>query len=159
MVTASEPTKHTWHVDIRCFALIQRWAKTGQLRATLIPTAQNISDSLTKATGRVKFHQHADIFMGRQRLHYGSALHGLSSTSLNLLHPQPHILSTVAITPPHDHIPYDMAKISALHFPIIHQSILAVFASTVQSTGGWKGYSSGSTVTYFSRITITRTLT
>ena len=67
MVSASAPTKRTRHaLDIRYFALLQ-WAESGQLRATPIPTASNISDSLTKATGRIKFHQHADLFMGRQR--------------------------------------------------------------------------------------------
>ena len=65
MVSASAPTWGTRHVDIRYFALLQ-WAESGQLRATPIPTASNISDSLTKATGRIKFDQHADMFMGQQ---------------------------------------------------------------------------------------------
>ena len=64
MVDAQAPTKRTRRVDIRYFALLN-WSTTGQIKAKAIPTDANISDSLTKATGRVKFHQHADIFMGR----------------------------------------------------------------------------------------------
>jgi hypothetical protein len=131
MVTASAPTKRTRHVDIRYFALIQ-WAETGQLRATPIPTAQNISDSLTKATGRIKFHQHADLFMGRQRPTY------LPAPQHNPTH-QHHTLSRMILHHSHhspEYSPYDIAEISALHFPIIHQSMMALFDSTVQSTGG-----------------------
>ena len=57
-------TRCTQHVNIRYFALLQ-WSDTGQVKATAIPTASNISDSMTKSTGRIKFHQHADLFMGR----------------------------------------------------------------------------------------------
>lgn len=64
MVEAQAPTKRTRHVDIRYFALMD-WASTGQLTAVPIRTDHNISDSMTKATGRIKFHQHADIYMGR----------------------------------------------------------------------------------------------
>ena len=64
MVDAQAPTKRTRHVDIRYFALLQ-WSNSGQLKAEAIPTDANISDSLTKATGRIKFHQHADQYMGR----------------------------------------------------------------------------------------------
>ena len=69
MVTAGAPTKRTRHVDIRYFALLQ-WSETGQLQAESIPTALNISDSMTKATGRIKFHQRADMYMGRQPPRY-----------------------------------------------------------------------------------------
>ena len=64
MVDAQAPTRRTRHVDIRYFALLQL-SDTGQVKAQFIPTANNISDSLTKPTGRTKFHQHADLFMGR----------------------------------------------------------------------------------------------
>lgn len=64
MVDAQAPTRRTRHVDIRYIALLQ-WSDTGQLKAQFIPTANNISDSLTKPTGRTKFHQHNDLFMGR----------------------------------------------------------------------------------------------
>ena len=71
MVTAGAPTKRTRHVDIRYFAHLQ-WAETGQLKAEPVPTAHNVSDSMTKATGRIKFHQHADVYMGRTKPSYVS---------------------------------------------------------------------------------------
>jgi hypothetical protein len=64
MVSAQAPTKRTRHVEIRHFALLQ-WDEDDYLVATPIPTDLNPSDSFTKATGRIKFHQHADIYMGR----------------------------------------------------------------------------------------------
>ena len=66
MINAQAPTKRTRHVDIRFFALLQ-WSQTQQITALPICTTdhQNISDSMTKCTGRIKFHQHADIYMGR----------------------------------------------------------------------------------------------
>ena len=68
-VTAGAPTKRTRNVDIRYFALLQL-SETGQLQAESVPSAHNISDSMTKTTGRVKFHQHADLYMGRQPPRY-----------------------------------------------------------------------------------------
>jgi hypothetical protein len=64
MIFAQAPPKRARHVVIRYFALLQR-STSGQLKAEAIPTDANISDSLTKATGRIKFYQHADIYMGR----------------------------------------------------------------------------------------------
>jgi hypothetical protein len=64
MIKAQAPTKRTRHVDIKYFALLQ-WSESQQLRALPIKTDQNISDSMTKPTGRIKFHQHADLYMGR----------------------------------------------------------------------------------------------
>jgi Reverse transcriptase (RNA-dependent DNA polymerase) len=70
MVDSQAPTKRTRHVDIRYFALLQ-WQKDKHLLVIPVPTADNISDSLTKATGRIKFHQHTDIYMGRTHLTHG----------------------------------------------------------------------------------------
>jgi hypothetical protein len=64
VVDAQAPTKRTRHVDIRCIALLN-WSHTGQIKAKAIPADANISDSLTKVTGKITFHQHADIFMGK----------------------------------------------------------------------------------------------
>ena len=64
MIQAQAPTKRTRHVDITYFVLLH-WSETQQLQAIPIKTDQNISDSMTKPTGRIKFHQHADIYMGR----------------------------------------------------------------------------------------------
>ena len=62
MIQAQAPTKRTRHVDIKYFALLH-WSETQQLQALPIRTNQNISDSMTKSTGRIKFHQHADVYM------------------------------------------------------------------------------------------------
>ena len=70
MIVAQAPTKRTRHVDIRYFALLD-WSATGQLSAHPIGTDLNISDGMTKALGRIKFHQHADVFMGRIPPSYG----------------------------------------------------------------------------------------
>ena len=57
------------HVDIRYFTLLE-WSESGQIKAEAIPTTdENLSDSMTKATGRIKFHQHADLYMGRTPPH------------------------------------------------------------------------------------------
>ena len=69
MVDAQAPTRRTRHVDIRYFALLQR-SDTGQVKAKSIPTTFNISDWMTKPTGRIKFHQHADLFMGQMPPQY-----------------------------------------------------------------------------------------
>ena len=80
MVESQAPTKRTRHVDIRYFALLQ-WQQQKLLVVIPVPTANNISDSMTKATGRIKFHQHTDIYMGRTRPHHGrSAAQRISVT-------------------------------------------------------------------------------
>jgi hypothetical protein len=137
MVSAGAPTKRTRHVDIRYFALLQ-WAESGQLTTKPIPTAHNISDSFTKATGRIKFHQHADIFMGRrppsyvprpiaaiQSLHHDinttiapSDLSRLTAPTLRTLH----------------HL--DMEEVSALHHPMLYHAICIAKPTPVQSMGG-----------------------
>jgi hypothetical protein len=92
MVDAQAPTRRTRHVDIRYFALLQ-WSATGQVKAKAITTALNISDSMTKPTGRIKFHQHADLFMGRIPPQYvpSAALEHASVNNMNWmkLHPLP----------------------------------------------------------------------
>ena len=124
MVTAGAPTKRTRHVDISYFALLQ-WAETGRLTAEPIPTAHNVSDSFTKATGRIKFHQHADVYMGRRQPSY-------------VPHSGSHIVATFrASMPPafNHHLPlhmYDMQEVSALlRFPVLH-----AFYGTAKSMGG-----------------------
>jgi len=64
MANAQAPTRRTRHVELKHFALLQ-WVE--DLHITFVPvgTAENISDPMTKATGRIKFHQHADVYMGR----------------------------------------------------------------------------------------------
>lgn len=100
MVDAQAPTRRARHVDIRYFALLQ-WSDTGQLKeAKAIPTAHNLSDSMTKPTGRIKFHQHADLFMGRIPPPYvpsDALVHLAPIQCLHwLLQPQPMALTTLS---------------------------------------------------------------
>ena len=86
MVSAQAPTKRTRHVDIRYFALLD-WSATNRLVAANIATDRNPSDSFTKATGRTKFHQHADYYMGRTPPSYATkALSATRNTISTLLH-------------------------------------------------------------------------
>jgi hypothetical protein len=67
MTNAQQPTRRTRHVELKQFAVLQ-WVEDEQIIFGDIGTAYNISDSLTKQTGRTKFHQHHDLLMGRLRL-------------------------------------------------------------------------------------------
>ena len=69
MTNAQQPTRRTRHVELKQFAVLQ-WVEDEQIIFGDIGTAYNISDSLTKQTGRTKFHQHHDLLMGRLRPKY-----------------------------------------------------------------------------------------
>jgi hypothetical protein len=69
MTNAQQPTRRTRHVELKQFAVLQ-WVEDEQMIFGDIDTAHNISDSLTKQTGRTKFYQHHDILMGRLRPAY-----------------------------------------------------------------------------------------
>jgi hypothetical protein len=64
MTNAQQPTRRTCHVELKQFAVLQ-WVEDEQMIFGDIATAHNISASLTKQTGRIKFYQHHDILMGR----------------------------------------------------------------------------------------------
>jgi hypothetical protein len=66
VTNAQEPTRRTRHVELKEFAALQ-WVEDEQIIFGNIGTATNMSDSLTKQTGRVKFCQHHDTSMGRLR--------------------------------------------------------------------------------------------
>ncbi len=61
-----QPTHRTHHVELKQFTVLQ-WVKDEQIIVSHIGTAHNISDSLTKQTGPIKFYQHHDILMGHLR--------------------------------------------------------------------------------------------
>jgi hypothetical protein len=69
MTNAQQPTHRTRHVELKQFAVLE-WVGDEQMIFGDIDTANNISDSLTKQTGRIKFYQHHDILMGRLRPAY-----------------------------------------------------------------------------------------
>ena len=64
MMMAGRPTRRTRHIDIRYFAALH-WVETDQLQFEEVSTHHNPSDSLTKQTGRIKFYEHSDFYMGR----------------------------------------------------------------------------------------------
>jgi hypothetical protein len=66
MTDSQQPARRTRHVELKQFAVLQ-WVEDEQIIFEDIGTACNISDSLTKQTGRTKFHQHHDLLMGRLR--------------------------------------------------------------------------------------------
>jgi hypothetical protein len=66
MTNAQQPTRRTPHVELKQFAVLQ-WVKDEQIIFGDVGTTYNISDSLTKQTGRTKFHQHHDLLLGRLR--------------------------------------------------------------------------------------------
>ena len=65
MMNAQQPTRRMRHVDIRHFAVMQ-WVSEDYLIYNEVQTAHNPSDSLTKQTGRIKFHEQMDVIMGRR---------------------------------------------------------------------------------------------
>jgi hypothetical protein len=64
MANAQRPTKRTRHMDIKHF-LIQQWVAEDLLCLQRIATADNFSDSLTKAQGPTLFHRRMNYIMGR----------------------------------------------------------------------------------------------
>ena len=71
MTQALKPTKRTRHVETRYFAILE-WSQTEQICIKKIDTADNASDNLTKANGRILFHRHADSILGKRKPLYVS---------------------------------------------------------------------------------------
>ena len=63
LANAQQPTRNTRHIDIKQLVILQ-WTDQEQIIFSDIPTTYNISDLLSKQTGRIKFHEHRDIIMG-----------------------------------------------------------------------------------------------
>jgi hypothetical protein len=85
LTNAQQPTRQTRHIDMRDFCILQ-WTKEELILYTDVPSANNVSDSLSKPTGRIKFYEHMDILMGRQKPAYVQSLHhpSILSTYSNL---------------------------------------------------------------------------
>ena len=60
-----KPTKRTRHVETWYFAILE-WAQTDQITVKKIDTADNASDNLTKASGRILFYRHVDTMLGKR---------------------------------------------------------------------------------------------
>jgi hypothetical protein len=63
IAVAQRPTRRTRHVELKNFAIMD-WTEADLLTYDRCPTAVNLSDSLTKATGRIKHYEQFDIIMG-----------------------------------------------------------------------------------------------
>jgi hypothetical protein len=88
LTNAQQPSRRTRHIDMRDFCILQ-WTEEELILFTDIPTAYNVSDSISKPTGRTKFYEHMDIMMGRRKPTY--ALQDPHDPSSPL---KPHISST-----------------------------------------------------------------
>ena len=69
MTKALKPTKRTRHVDSRFFAILE-WVQTDQILIQKIDTSDNVSDVLTKPTGRIILYRHNDTILGKRRPTY-----------------------------------------------------------------------------------------
>ena len=77
ITNAQQPSKRTRHVEIKEFA-VQHWVEDEQIVYEDVITTHNPSDSLSKATSRIKFWEHFDVLMGRRAPQYASnALYAL----------------------------------------------------------------------------------
>jgi hypothetical protein len=74
------------------FCILQ-WTEEEQINYKDVATALNVSDSLSKPTGRIKFHEHMDIMMGRRKPIY---VHSTTTaqTTPSLRDTYPEIFST-----------------------------------------------------------------
>jgi hypothetical protein len=72
ITNAQQPSKRTRHVEIKEFA-VQRWVEDERIVYEDVITTHNPSDSLSKATSRIKFWEHFDVLMGRRVPQYALA--------------------------------------------------------------------------------------
>jgi hypothetical protein len=66
MATAQQPTRRTRHIDMKQLVVLQ-WSDEDLISFTDCPSALLTADSMTKQSGRTKFHQHFDTLMGRRQ--------------------------------------------------------------------------------------------
>ena len=71
ITSAQQPTRRVCHVEMKHFAILQ-WTEDQHIKFVYRDSALNYSDSLSKVTGKIKFHQHMDIITGRRRQTYSS---------------------------------------------------------------------------------------
>jgi hypothetical protein len=65
LANAHQPTRRTRHVEMKHFIIIIQWTDDKFIDFVGTSTDENYSDSLSKPTGRTKFYEHTDVFMGR----------------------------------------------------------------------------------------------
>jgi hypothetical protein len=64
LANAHQPTRRTRHVEMK-HSIILQWTDDKFIDFVDTSTDENYSDSLSKPTGRTKFYEHTDVFMGR----------------------------------------------------------------------------------------------
>jgi hypothetical protein len=69
LANAHQPTRRTRHVEMKHFIILQ-WTDDKFIDFVHTSTDENYSDSLSKPTGRTKFYEHTDVFMGRRKPAY-----------------------------------------------------------------------------------------
>jgi hypothetical protein len=69
LANAHQPTRRTRHVEMKHFIILQ-WTDDKFIDFVDTSTDENYSDSLSKPTGRTKFYEHTDVFMGRRKPAY-----------------------------------------------------------------------------------------
>ena len=74
LTNAQQPTRRTRHIDMRDFCILQ-WTEEELIIYSDIPTTYNVSDSISKPTGRTKFYEHMDVMMGRRKPSYVHTSH------------------------------------------------------------------------------------
>ena len=91
---SQQPSRRTRHLEIQELSLLN-WTEDEKVEFIQTPTQYNYADSLTKATGRIKFYEHHDILMGRYPplyVHSSSSsapTHSPSTSSSTSLHIPP----------------------------------------------------------------------
>ena len=69
MTKTQQSSRRTKHIDIKYFSILQ-WTEDELITFQQTKSECNFADSLSKITGKCKFHQHADIFTGRRPPQY-----------------------------------------------------------------------------------------
>ena len=92
LTNAQQPTRRTRHIDMKDFCILQ-WTEEEQINYRDVASALNVSDSLSKPTGRIKFHEHMDIMMGRRKPAYVKSTN-TAQPSLSLRDTHPEFFST-----------------------------------------------------------------
>jgi hypothetical protein len=98
IANAQQPSRRTRHVDLKHFAILE-WTDQEYIHFEGVKSEYNISDSLSKQTGRTKFYEHTDILMGRLRpkkditTHLHTSAHH-KAHSINTLYTLPVALSS-----------------------------------------------------------------
>jgi hypothetical protein len=91
--TSQQSLRRTRHIETATFAIIQ-WTEENQIKYDLQPFHSNISDSVSKPSGHILFHEHNNIIMGCQQSQYITNINTLyfpdatDTTTLYHFHPK-----------------------------------------------------------------------